>query len=160
LQKYIGNFHIHENLVCINEEGIVKVWCHENLSYDGVEPVKDRNSRRKQKNGKKIYQPSQNSMVWQVVRMVDRITVVESVPERCTFGEFVKRSKNIRLNFGKAIELLHAYTTKTRTSIPEILHSITKTIRRKKGIADSEADIEYKNEGDRKIDGIQFNPWK
>jgi hypothetical protein len=61
LQEQVGNFHIHENLVLINEEGIVKVWLNSNLACMWVEKKEIYNMNTI---SRKTMYPSQNSMVW------------------------------------------------------------------------------------------------
>jgi uncharacterized MAPEG superfamily protein len=120
LYQKLGSFKVTKHLVCINEEGIVKVWSNANLAKWKPEPRegRERPGRDARRTPRKAENKEESVMVWEIIKMVEKITDNNLKKGELTFTAFVKKSLSYHLCFKKAMELLRGYANTMKTEIP------------------------------------------
>lgn len=108
LYSIIGYFHITEDLVCINKEGIIKVWVHADLSKCHAQNTNsDAHYNRFRK---KVETISENSMIWELLTIVDQLTARHTLPEGLSFIDFLKSINRSQLSFEMMESLIIKYS--------------------------------------------------
>lgn len=97
LHSIVGHFHITEDLVCINKEGIIKVWVHADLSKCYAQNINS--DAQYNRFRKKVETMSENSMIWELLTIMDQLTARDTLPEGLSFIDFLKSINRSQLSF-------------------------------------------------------------